>query len=69
MEVLSTSMGVVGAVTHGVLGARMHGCIKADNNDVGANVRMHELRGVGDRCGRGVVRMQGCVEIWKSGCA
>ena len=60
-------MGVVGTVTCGVSHARMHGHIKVDDNDTGANVRMHESCGAGDRCGRKVVRTWECVEMGKSG--
>ena len=41
-EVLSTGAGAAGAMTHGMSHAGMHGCIKVDNYDVGANVRMHK---------------------------
>ena len=58
MEVLSADMKVAGTM--------MHGCIKVDNNDAGANVGTHESHGVGDRCGRGVVRTWGCMEMGKS---
>ena len=42
MEVLSAGIGAVGAMTHGVLCAGMHGCVKADDDDAGANVGMRE---------------------------
>ena len=58
MEVSSTDAGAVGTVTCGMSHARMCGCVKADNNDMGANVGMHESHGVGDRCRRRVVGMQ-----------
>ena len=48
--------------------AGMCGHVKADNDNEGAFVGTHESHGVGDRCGRGVVGMQGCVEMGKSGC-
>ena len=55
-------------MTHGMLCARMHGHVKADDDDMGANVGTHESHGVGDRCGRRVVRAQECVDMGKSGC-
>ena len=39
-----------------------------DSDNVGAYVGTCESHGVGDRRGRGVVGMQGCMEIGKSGC-
>ena len=60
MEVLSADAGVAGAVTHG--------CMKADDNNPGVNVGMHESCGVGDRCRRRISRMWGCMEMEKSGC-
>ena len=52
----------------GAAGTVMHGHVKADDNDGGANVGTCELHGVGDRCGRRVVAMRGCMEMGKSGC-
>ena len=43
--------------------ARKHGCMKVDDNNEGVNVRTCESHGVGDRCRRRVVGMQGCMEI------
>ena len=60
-------MGVAGAVMHEVSHTRVCGCIKVDNNNMGANVRMHESHGAGDRCRRRVVRTWECMEIGESG--
>ena len=67
MEVSSTNMGAAGTVMHGVLHARMRGHVQVNNDDAGANVRMHESCGVGDRHGRRVFGMQEPVEMGKSG--
>ena len=45
----------------------MHGHVKADDDDKGANVGMHELCGVGDRHRRRVVGTQGHMGMGKSG--
>ena len=63
VEVSSTDMGVAGTMMHGVSCAGMHGCIKADDDNAGANVRMCESCGAGDKHGRRVVGMWGCVEM------
>ena len=68
MEVLSTDVGAAGAVMCEVSHAGMHGCVKVDNNDTGANVRMHESHGVGDKCRRRVVGTWECMEMEKSRC-
>ena len=67
-EVSSADAGAVGAMMHGVSRARTHGRIKADNDDVGANVGTCELCEVGDRCRRRVVGTQEHVEMGKSRC-
>ena len=59
-EVSSTDVGAAGTMTCG--------CMKADDNDEGSNVRTHELHGAGDRHGRRVVRTWECMEMGKSGC-
>ena len=41
MEVSSTSMGVAGAMTHGVSYAGTHGCMKADNNNAWVQMLGH----------------------------
>ena len=51
-----------------MLHAGTHGLVKADNDDKGANVGTRELHGVGNRHGRRVVGMRGCMEMGKSGC-
>ena len=74
--VSSASAGVVGTMTHGVSHARIYGvscagtcgCVKADNNNVGMNVGMHEWHGAGDICGRRVVKTWECMEMGKSRC-
>ena len=43
-------------------------CVKVDNDDEDMDVRMHESHGADDKHRRRVVRMQGCMEIGKSGC-
>ena len=58
-------MGAVGAVMHGMSHAR---CVKADDNDMGANVGMCESCGAGDRHGRRVVGMREPMEVGKSRC-
>ena len=68
MEVSSADAGAVGTMTCGVLRTGMHGHIKADNDNVGANVRMWELHGAGDRCRRRVVGMWECMGMEKSRC-
>ena len=52
----------------GVVGTMMQGCIKVDNDDVDANVGVHELCREGDRHRRRVVRTQEHVEVGKSRC-
>ena len=62
MEVLSTDVGVAGAMMCEVSCAGMHGCVKADNDNMGANVGMHESHGVGDRRRR---RLLGHGNVWR----
>ena len=50
------------------VGAMVCGCVEADDDDMGADVRTRESHGAGDRCGRRVVGTQGHVEMGKSGC-
>ena len=59
-KVSSANMGVVGAMTRGR--------IKADDDNTGANIRAHELREEGDRCGRRVGGTWKCVKTRKSKC-
>ena len=68
MGVSSADAGVAGAMMHGMSCTGMCGYIKVDDDNVGANVRTHESRGAGDRCGRRVVRMWEHMEMRKSGC-
>ena len=66
-EVSSADMGAASTMTHGVSCTRMHGCVKADDDNVGMNVGTHESCGVGDRCRRRVVGTQEHVEneeVW-----
>ena len=68
MEVLSTGMEAAGTMMCGMSHTRMHGHIKADDDDTGVNVGMRDSRGVGNGHGRRVVGMWECVEMEKSRC-
>ena len=67
MEVLSANAGAAGTMMHEVLCARMCGHVKADDNDTGVNVGMHESHRAGDRHRRRVVGMWECMGMGKSG--
>ena len=68
LEVPSANMGAVGTMMHGMSHAGTCGHVKADDDNAGANVGMHELCGEGDRHGRRIGGMWKCVEMRKSKC-
>ena len=52
----------VSSADTGAAGAKKHGHVKVDNDNEGANGGTCELHGVGDRCGRRIVRMR---DVWR----